>query len=333
MKVAALGRSEILYRSISKIQEGGHDIVLIITCEEASDYNVVSSDFERLAKEMKIDFMQTERLNAPEAIQLIEKNKPDVAISVNWRTLISQETIDRFPHGIINAHAGDLPRYRGNAVPNWAIIQGEDKIVLTLHSMTSELDAGPIVLQRKIPVTEKTYIGEVYACLNNAFPEMFLEAVNGFADGSITPREQPKDPALSLRCLPRTPRDGEIDWSQPAEQLDRLVRAVSEPFAGAYTFIGTEKLIIWRAHRKSPLYPFVGTPGQVAERRPETGEVAVVTGEGLLVLEEVENRIGRRKKATDIIRTIRTRLGMDVTEEIKRLREELEEVKSKIRPE
>ncbi len=103
-----------------------------------------------------------------------------------------------------------------------------------------------------------------------------------------------------------------------------MIRAVSEPFNGAYTYIGTEKLVVWKAHYEIPEYALVGTPGQVAERRKNTGEVVVVTGEGLIVLEEVSTNSTGRKKATEIIKTIRTRLGMDIIGEISRTSKKLE---------
>ena len=327
MKVVALGRTEMLYDSVLEVKRYGHEIVLVITSQESPEYKRRANDFKFLAESLGVDFIQTENINSPEVISVIKKNTPDIAISVNWRTIIGQEVLDCFLYGIINAHAGDLPLYRGNAVPNWAIISGEKEIVLTLHLMVLDLDAGPIVLQRKMPISINTRIGDVYEFMRKNFPVMFAEAVSELEKGTITPLRQPTDLSLALRCYPRTPKDGEIDWKQQGIQLDRLVRATSEPFAGAYTYIGTEKLIIWRAHYESSLYPFLGTPGQIAERRTTTGEVVVVTGEGFLVLEEVETKSKGRKKAIEIIKTIRTRMGMDITGEITNLKEKIRELK------
>jgi len=326
MRVVAIGRNENLYNSILKLKETDHDVVLVITCRESPGYRIVPQDFKLLAEKSGIDFIQTENINSAETIQIIKRYKPDIGISASWITIIGQEVIDCFPYGIINAHMGDLPRYRGNATPNWAIIHGEKKVVLTLHLMTTELDAGPIIIQREMPISDKASISDVYRFSLNSCPDMFLQAINGFANDSIEPHYQPKNPSLSLRCYPRTPKDGEIDWTQKSIELDRLVRAVSEPFTGAYTFLGTEKLTVWKAHYEVPPYPFLGTPGQVAERRPNTGEVAIVTGEGFLVLEEVEIESSGRRRATEIIKTIRQRLGMDITGEIVRISEEIENI-------
>lgn len=326
MKVAAIGRTEMLYDSILEVKKKGHEIVLIIACKESPEYKKNTNDFKLLSESLGVEFIQTENINSQEVIEIIKRNDPDIAISINWRSIIKQEVLDCFQYGIINAHAGDLPRYRGNAVPNWAIISGEKEIVLTLHLMVLDLDAGPKVLQRKIPIDTNTMIGDVYKFMQRNFPDMFVEAVNGLEKGTIIPQQQSIYPSYALRCYIRIPKDSEIDWKQTGIQLDRLVRAVSEPFGGAYTYIGTEKLIIWRAHYEPSIIPFLGTSGQIAERRPTTGEVLVVTGEGFLVLEQVEVKDDGRRKATEIIKNTGTRLGMDVTGEIVNMTKRLEKL-------
>lgn len=330
MKVIALGRTKWLYDSIVKLKKGGHQIVLILTSDESPGYRVGTRDFESLAKEVGAAFLKTEKINRRKVVELIKKHDPDVGISVNWKTIISEEVINCFPKGILNAHAGDLPKYRGNAAPNWAIIRGEDKVALTLHLMVSELDAGAIALQREFPLSDNTYISDVYEFIDRSCPEMFLEVLDALEKGSLKLREQPIDPSLSLRCYPRFPRDGEIDWSLPAVEIARLIRAVSVPMPGAFTFLGKDQMVVWKAHATEPSGPFVGMPGQVAERKSDTGEIAVVTGNGFLVLEEVETEAGGRQKAADVIRSLRTRLGMDLAGEIKRLVNEIEKLKQSL---
>jgi methionyl-tRNA formyltransferase len=255
-----------------------------------------------------------------------------VAISVNWPGLIGPELLDRFPHGVVNAHAGDLPRFRGNATPNWAILAGEDRVVLTLHRMVERLDAGPILAQRPFPLTDATYVGEVYDFMAQAVPELFVEVLDGLEDGSLLPVNQPDDPSLSLRCFPRRPRDSELDWGRPADHLARLVRASAEPFSGAYSFLDGQRLVVWRARPEPVGYPYLGVPGQVIDVRRASGEVAVLAGEGALVLEEVETFAGGRGPAAGQVRSTRARFGMDVTAEIAGLMarvRELEEIVSK----
>lgn len=292
------------------------------------------ADFAALAKEAGARYFCDPAINRPQYQRLAEEADAEVAISVNWPTLIGREMLDRFRHGVVNAHAGDLPRYRGNATPNWAILAGEERIVLTLHRMTERLDAGPILVQRAFPLTEGTYVGDVYRFLAEAVPELFVQVLDGLQDGSLVSVDQPDDPALSLRCYPRHPRDSELDWERAAGELCRLVRASAEPFAGAYSFLGTERVVVWRARAEPIGHPHLGMPGQVIDIRRLSGEVAVLTGDGALVLEEVETSAGRMPAAGEV-RSTRERFGMDVTAEMGRLRErvrELEEIVSKRLP-
>lgn len=330
MKFAALGRTQWLYDSIQAAVARGHQVALIGTCPAAPEYLVNEDDFARLADDLGCAYFCAPAINRPEYIRMAEESKAKVAISVNWLTLIGQEMFDQFEHGVINAHAGDLPRFRGNAVSNWAILAGETKVVLTLHQMVVDLDAGPILLQREFPLTPGTYIADVYRFLAENIPVMFAEVLDGLAAGSIVPREQPSDPALSLRCFPRLPQDGEIDWHRSAEELARLVRASAEPFAGAYSFIGSEKVIVWRAHSEQLPYAYLGVPGQVTEIRRRTGEVAVLAKEGVLVLEEIETVSGGRNRAADMIKSTRVRLGIDVAQQMLQLSERIAQLEAQL---
>ena len=330
MRVAALGRTHWLYDATRAAAAAGHTIVLVGTAPASPEYRVDEGDFARLATELGARFFCDAAINRPRYAELVEQSGAEVAISVNWPTLIGQELLDAFPHGVINAHAGDLPRYRGNASPNWAILAGEDKVVLTLHRMTVDLDAGPIVLQRELPLTGATYIGDVYASLDRDIPSMFVEVLEQLAHGPAQPREQPTDPSLALRCFPRLPRDGEIDWSRSAEELARLVRASSRPFAGAYSFVGTTRLIVWRARPERLPFPWLGVPGQVAERRLQRGEVAVLTGDGVLVLQEVEAVPGPPRPATEVLTSMRMRLGVDLASEVERLSRQVADLEGRV---
>ncbi|PPJ63036.1 hypothetical protein [Cuspidothrix issatschenkoi] len=160
---------------------------------------------------------------------------------------------------------------------------------------------------------------------------MFVELLDGIANSNIIPQEQPSDPALSLRCFPRLPQDGEINWQQSAQDLAKLVRASAEPFAGAYSFLNGEKVTIWRVHPEPIDYPYLGVPGQVIEIRYETKEVAVLTSDGMLILEEIETLKKGRRRSSDIIKSCRVRLGMNVSDEISQLKQRITELEQLIK--
>lgn len=288
------------------------------TAPAAPEYDVTAEDFARLAADLGVPYFCDPSINRPEYLALAAESGAEVAISVNWPALIGPAMLGRFEHGVVNAHAGDLPRFRGNATPNWAILAGEPAVMLTLHRMVEQLDAGPILAQRAFPLTPSTYVGDVYAFLGRAVPELFVEVLDGLGAGTLVARPQPDAPELSLRCFPRRPEDGLVDWRRPADELGRLVRASAEPFAGAYTFLDGQRLVVWRA-RPEPLgYPCLGVAGQVVDIRRGAGEVTVLCGEGdgVLVLEEIETEGGGRGPAAAALRSTRLRLGLDVAAEL-----------------
>ena len=241
-------------------------------------------------------------------------------MSVNWTTLVPPQAFEQFAHGVLNAHAGDLPRYRGNATIAWAILADEPEVVLTVHRMDAGLDSGPVFAKRACALDASTYVGDVYAWCERTVPELFVEVLDGLADGTLAPVAQPTQAGAGLRCFPRTPADGWIEWSRDAAALARLVRASAEPFAGAYTALGGERLTIWRAHAEPLAYDHLGVPGQIVELRGDTGEVAVLTGDGVLVLERVALGDGATVAAAQRLTSTRARLGLHVPTVLDELR-------------
>lgn len=294
MRVAVLGRTHWLRDAARRLLEAGHDLTLVATAPGAPEYRADEEDFRALAAHVDATF----------ALNEIPDTDAELAVSVNWPRLLTGEVIERFPRGIVNAHAGDLPRYRGNAAPNWAIINGEHEVVLTFHLMDESLDSGPVLGKYRYPLGARTTIGDVYAWLDTAIPQGFVDVVGGLEAGTLEARPQPTDPALALRVPPRRPEDSELDWERGAAELDRLVRASSEPFAGAFSYLEGERITVWRARPDAARAD--RAVGELLEPRPDG--VPVATGDGLLVLEEVE--LGsRRGHATELLGSARGRLG------------------------
>jgi UDP-4-amino-4-deoxy-L-arabinose formyltransferase/UDP-glucuronic acid dehydrogenase (UDP-4-keto-hexauronic acid decarboxylating) len=315
MRFAALGRTAMFLEAIRAGARAGHQPVLIGTCAPSPEFGAGEADFQELAEELGCAFFSGTRIDP----EMVRASGAEVAISFNWLTMIDAEVRDALAHGIVNAHPGDLPRYRGNACPNWAILNGETAIALTFHRMSDELDAGPMLAKRRLSIGDDTYIGDVYDFLRVALPAGFADVLDGLDACSLTVEDQPTDPRSSLRCYPRRPEDGLLDWTVPALQACRLVRASAEPFAGAFTFLELERVTVWRAHAEPLREPSLGVPGQVVERRPD-GAVAVLCGDGLLVLEEVE-RDGERGPPAGFVRSLRQRFAGDAaTIELARLR-------------
>jgi methionyl-tRNA formyltransferase len=319
MKFAALGRTHWLFDSVQAAVARGHEVTLIATAPASPEYRRAEADFERLAADLRVDFLSTRTSTESDLADALGACGAEVAISVNWPILLGEAARAACRHGIVNAHAGDLPRFRGNACPNWAILVGETQVVVTLHQMADDLDAGPVLLQRACPLTDDTYIAEVYAFMTTQIPAMFVEVLDALQAGTAVARPQPSDPSLALRCYPRRPEDGYLDWTLPATALARLVRASAEPFAGAFFLRDGMRVTVWRAHAESNPVPSLGVPGQVAAIRRDRGEVAVLTGDGLLVLEELQRDGADRQPASAVIQSTRERLTFDPLREYLRL--------------
>ncbi len=305
MRIAIIGRSEILYKTALKLKESGNDITCLITAKEAPEYKVKREDFENLAKNLFIPFETGSNISLFR--KTLINSKSDIAISMNYPTIIPQEIIDIFRLGILNAHGGDLPRYRGNACHAWAIINGEEKLGLCIHKMKGgELDSGDIIARDYFKLEISTKTSDTWAWFEKRIPSLALEAINQLKNNNdYFLEKQSLDPKNSLRCYPRCPEDGRISWFKSSLQILRLINASNKPYAGAFCELEGEKLIIWDAEIKENKEIFCAIPGQITHISKEY--IHVACGEGLLIIKEVEFR-GKNTYPSKIIKSIRKRL-------------------------
>lgn len=309
LRVGVIGRTEMLFEAAQRIHDLGHEIPLVATCRTSGHELKTEADYEKWAAYINATFLRGPRLDQPDIIELLRKAHCDVAISMNWPGLISHAVRSQFSYGIFNCHPGDLPRFKGNACPNWAILLGEERVTLTLHQMSDELDAGPIAAKSNFPIDAETTIGDVYHWLRHEIPIQFSHLIQSIAQENVSLMQQPADPALGLRCYPRRASDGRIEWRHSAISISRLVRASGRPFAGAFTTLeGDTKVIVWGARVEAHHEPFVAIPGQVV--RDSAGDPIIATGDGLLRLTELElDGSGTTKNAKQLVlKSLRNRL-------------------------
>lgn len=290
MKIAIIGRTEILYDTVLLLLKNGFEIPLIITSKEATEYIKTSKDFENLAKEIGTKFLYTSKLSAKENIEFIKEcGEIDIAVSLNYSSIISKDVIDLFPLGVLNAHGGDLPRYRGNACQAWAIINGEEKIGLCIHSMIGgEVDSGDIIDRQYLNIDINTKVTECWNWMANRIPKMFLNSVKKLQiDKNYVLEIQSKDSKDALRCYPRLPEDGRIDWTKSNIEILRLINASNKPYSGAYGYYKEKKMIIWDAEIFEDDEIYLSEVGQVSNIN-EDGSIIVVTGKGKLKIKKIE---------------------------------------------
>jgi methionyl-tRNA formyltransferase len=288
MRVAIIGRTQVLYESALRLSAQGHQICCVITAKAAPEYSRKEEDFRLLAGELGAPFLLTNTLDRPEFEELCKGL--DVGVSVNWVSVILQRHIDLFRLGILNAHHGDLPRYRGNACSNWAILNGEERITNTIHLMEGDrLDCGRIIHQHHLELNAGSTITDVYRWWEETAPDAFVQAINKLsADSGYTLRYADPQGEESFRCYPRLPEDGYIDWTLPATRVHNLVRAVCHPFPGAYTYHlyqgEIRRLIVLKSRVLQEQTKDLAAPGHVLKNDKQTGESHVQCGEGTIAL-------------------------------------------------
>jgi len=309
LKVALIGRSELMFQTAEILLQRGVEISLIVTSKEAPEYKVTSKDFEQLASKVGAAYLYTPRLGDEESLNFLDSlGSLDIALSVNYSGVIPDPVMQRFRHGILNAHGGDLPKYRGNACQAWAILNGEEKIGLCVHKMVGgELDSGVIIERESMILDQSTKVGECYEWMNKRIPELFLSAVQRLEENEDYYLEaQSTNPADALRCYPRRPEDGKIDWGQSSENINRLINASGPPFSGAFSYYMEQKVVILDAQPIKDDEVYLAVPGQVALVDREDKVVVVITGSGKLKLSAIEVE-GVEVAPTTLVKGIRER--------------------------
>ncbi len=319
MKILIIGRTEILYDTTVLLSK--HFTVCgIITARASPEYSKKEEDFELLAKEIGCPFLLTNSINKVSQ-EFIQNCQPDIAISINWISVIKKETIDLFKNGILNAHPGDLPAYRGNAIFNWAMIRHEPRVVLAIHKMDAgELDSGNVLLKRSVLLTDTTTVKDLVDFWQKETPGMFLEVLNNIVLGNIEEEVQGATGQAPFRCYPRLPVDSKIDWSSSARDIDVLIRASTKPYSGAYCFVklndGIKKLYIWGSRIVKEKTEDVGIPGHVLFNDNQTGESHIMTGDGIIAINHLQYENEEIFSPGKTWKSIRMRLNIDVESEL-----------------
>lgn len=302
-RVGFIGRTKSLYEAIKLFSRlDGFEVSFIWTCKDESYYEFKSDKFEDLAKDLGVKFFYSSRISEFESFV-----EADVVVSINFINVIPESFIGKFRLGIINAHTGDLPRYRGNACPNWAILNDENEIVLSFHLMDNGLDSGDVVRKETYKLEPDTYIGEVYDWLYQTIPNGFVKSVQMLLSGNTVEKQNGRP----LRTFPRKPEDSRIIFSNDLDQVYRLIRASSKPFAGAYAFLNNTdtKVTIFKAEPCLLDYDFLAVNGQLMEKNDiEKSFVVAVNNQALRITDYSIDSKSREASYATICGSMRNRL-------------------------
>ncbi|MPZ93372.1 MAG: methionyl-tRNA formyltransferase [Propionibacteriales bacterium] len=251
---------------------------------------------------------------------LMDRTHPDCVVVSSYHRILPRALLNRCP--FVNVHYAPLPRYRGRANVNWAILNGEPEAAVTVHSMVPGLDAGGVLAQQSVPIADDDTVGTLYTRLN--------EVQRGILAGAVTRRlagdeGDPQDEAHATYGCTRVPDDGEIDWRAGTVEIDRLVRALGAPYPGAFTFLGLRRLWVLQAEPAPAPRTYDGRiPGRVIANSADAGWADVLTGDGVLRLHRVHYDGGEPLPASAVVHGSRQTLGLRTRDLLVRI-DELEE--------
>ena len=284
-RILFFGYSEVGYECLSLLLERGDNVVALITHEDNPNEKIWFKTPAVAAREKGVPVFTPESVNNPEWRERIAELKPDLILSVYYRNMIGTKILDLPPLGAWNMHGSLLPAYRGRAPINWAILHGESRIGMTLHRMVKSADAGAIIDQNGVNLTPRDTAEEAFRKVLPCARRILARQIDALLAGKV--REKPQDESKATYFGGRKPEDGRIAWTQTSRQIFNLIRAVTDPYPGAFTDIGPARLMVWWAETDSAAArDRHGAPGEVLSLTP----LVVATADGAMELTRTEWR-------------------------------------------
>ncbi|MBS0364746.1 MAG: formyltransferase [Proteobacteria bacterium] len=241
-------------RCLKALLSGGVDVPLVVTVPDDPAETRWYASVADTARDYGLPCIAPAGTGGAELPQRLRELQPDFVFSFYYRSLLPEELLRVARRGALNMHGSLLPRYRGRAPVNWAILRGERECGVTLHYMVARADAGDIVDQQSVPILQDDDAREVFAKVTVAAETVMARALPGLIAGTAARLPQPLLPGEYFGR--RTAQDGLIDWNWPAQRIHDLVRAVAPPFPGAFAQVGGER---WDIHR-TRVGPFTVAP-------------------------------------------------------------------------
>jgi len=300
LRVVVFGYHDIGVACLEALLRQGANVVLVVTHLDDPAETIWFGSVSRTAASHHIPVRTPEDPNAPPLVEEVRRLRPDLLFSFYYRRLLGRALLDVPRLGAINIHGSLLPKYRGRAPINWALVQGETLTGVTLHYMDEWADHGDIIAQRSGPITVEDTALTVSRKLTVAARQLLADTYPLIASGRA-PRT-PQDHAAATRFGRRGPADGLIDWQASAWRIYNLIRAVTHPFPGAFTYCGDRRVFVWSA-RPPRRRPSPSPAGRILGAG--TGRsLEIATGDGVLEIVRVQLDGEAEMDGAEFIRTI-----------------------------
>lgn len=305
MKVIFMGTPDFSVGTLEALIAAGHEITLAVTQPDKPKGRGKSMQYppvKEAALAHGIEVYQPRRVRKPECIECLRKYEADIIVVVAFGQILPKEILEMPKYGCINVHASLLPKYRGAAPIQWAVINGEKVTGVTTMRMAEGIDTGDMILKEEVALDAEETGGSLFDRLAKTGGELCVKTLTAIENGTATYTPQNHEEATHTTMIKK--QLGEMDWTKSAQELERLVRGLN-PWPSAYTHLNGKTLKIWKT---SVLEKETGKePGTI-----EVGKstIAVQTGKGMLQLEEIQLEGKKRMQTDAFLRGVSLETGM-----------------------
>jgi len=299
MRIVFMGTPEFAVPSLESLIKSKYEIVMAVTQPDkpkGRGYRVCCTPVKQYALSKGIPVFQPEKIGEPSAVSKLAETNPDLFVTCAFGQFLTSDVLSIPKQGTVNVHASLLPKYRGAAPINWAIINGEKKTGITTMMTVLEMDAGDILLQKEIEIDDAITAGQLHDRMSLLGAELLLETVKQIEDGTL--ERIPQNDSEATFAPRITSITGKIDWGSAARQIHNLVRGTN-PWPGAFSYFKGERMRVWKTEiideSKTPELK----PGTILEVSKDG--FAVQTGSGLILVSEIQCDNSKRLTACQYV--------------------------------
>lgn len=321
MKVVFMGTPDFAVKALEALLKAGHEVTAVVTQpdkQRGRDRKVQFSPVKECAIAYGLTVFQPRRIKAPEAVEELKKYKADIFVVAAFGQIVSKEILEMPKYGCINIHASLLPKYRGAAPIQYAILNGDDVTGVTIQQMNEGVDTGDILTMKAIPIEPDDTGGSLFEKLSLLGADLLIKTLPKIEAGEIIPVKQQEEDATHVRMLSK--EMGRMEWGKDADVLERLVRGMN-PWPSAYCTLRGKSLKVWAADamfwEEKEENGRAGLFKRSEEKESVPGEVVSVTkdsiwvqtGKGVLALKEVQLEGKKRMPVRDFLLGCPVKIG------------------------
>ncbi len=308
MRIVFMGTPDFAVPSLEALLSSGDQVVGVV-CQpdrpKGRGHQVVAPPVKVVAERAGIPVLQPLKIRTPEFLQALSSWQPDVIAVAAYGRILHAPILQLPPLGCVNVHGSLLPKYRGAAPVQWAVINGETETGITTMLMDEGMDTGAMLLQEKVEILPEDTAGTLAPRLAELGGRLLIKTLAQLKAGTLVPTKQDDQQATMAPLLKK--EDGLIDWTMSARSLTNRVRGLS-PWPGAYTFLSAERWNIWKAALQGAAT--TDTPGTIVAVTKQS--ILVATRDGLLEIREIQTANSKRMAVAQFLAGHRVAVGQQL---------------------